>query len=675
MDSNEYRAAEAKLNEVINQQYEAQLAALEIQEQINQLELDHLAAIKEEFDARNAIIAAYQSIEDTRISNLKARGQGQYMGDATYSNEIRESLLEKYLKQLWTTQYTKDEYAEYQAQYQNVVNTFGKYSTEAQEAYATLIGIEKQILESENAQFELQEEIRQTYVNEFNKMVDATERTIRAIESLADIETSLAELYKSAGEYQYESGLGDMTYFDDIKKKMEDALTLDYDIVDERKKLLEASYSRYADIWAQYGKDNLNENVMNARTELFNMAKSVNDAERKIIEDKMAIDQLEIDRANAIKEKFDSYSQLYESILSSSKAMVNLYTEMGRKVSAGGGDNGKQEEIRSEMTGQLERQRAVSGMKALEFSKYYEQMVEAGRTFGKDSNQYRSLETQLAGIGTELIESKKAEYDLKHQIAELDFTYRHYVIENIKKFIDKLVSFTSLAEKRGTNPVYGYQVTEKLYADQIKENNKLAERYMELRDARAKQIQDEIKAGELQYGSERYQELYGAISDAEEAIVNLAATNEDLKASVRSLRWKPFEDLKKQINDIISDYNHLRSFIREDEMYDKQGQYTERGYANIALIGGDIDEQTEMVAAAEAAIQKLDEEYKNGTINLETYNEELDTQINLIQSATEAIYEDQQALANMKVEQWQREVDVLNELIEKRQEALSQKKA
>ena len=42
-----------------------------------------------------------------------------------------------------------------------------------------------------------------------------------------------------------------------------------------------------------------------------------------------------------------------------------------------------------------------------------------------------------------------------------------------------------------------------------------------------------------------------------------------------------------------------------------------------------------------STFHKLDDEFKRGTINLETYNSEIDNNIKLIQDATSAIYDDQ----------------------------------
>ena len=317
----------------------------------------------------------------------------------------------------------------------------------------------------------------------------------------------------------------------------------------------------------------------------------------------------------------------------------------------------------------------ITGIKQKEFDTYTAEMKRVADTFGENSNQYREVAATAAEIGQQLIASKKTELELEHSIKELDHTFREMIVENMRKFVDKLGAFVSLAEKRGTNPALGYRVTESMYTDQIKYNNKMFKEYDKIRTSRIAQIEDEILNKGLQRGSERYQELYGKLTDAETEMINLVSANEDLKESIRTLRWKPFEDLKRQIENSVSDITHLKSLIRDEEMLDKDGQFTDRGYANIALISSDMNEQVKQITMGKAALKKLDQEYKNGTINLEKYNEEVDAQIDLIQNASSAFYEDQKSLADLQIKQWEKEVDILQELIDKRNEALDRKKA
>ena len=107
---------------------------------------------------------------------------------------------------------------------------------------------------------------------------------------------------------------------------------------------------------------------------------------------------------------------------------------------------------------------------------------------------------------------------------------------------------------------------------------------------------------------------------------------------------------------------------------DDDAQFTDLGFAQIALIGEQMDAAEKKIRNAQGAIVKLDEEYKNHTISLEKYNEELDAQIDIIQDASGAMFDYQQKLADMYIDQITAENDALQDLISARKEALSAKK-
>jgi chromosome segregation ATPase len=517
-----------------------------------------------------------------------------------------------------------------------------------------------------NREIELVEELRETFVNEFEKMIAAYDRDVKVNQARGDIAGSVADLYRVLGQYTYASGLGESTYAKQVQEQLREQLAYDRVNAQLRRDELAAAASDFANIAAVYGANT--EKYQNAQATYYGLAQQSNEAEAKILRDQIAIDQIEVDRLNAIKSKFDSYDSINQAITSASKATTELFKTIGSAVNS--------PEMRREMTRQLQRQQNTTAIRQSEFDTYQAEMQRVANAFGTNSNQYRDVQSQLSSIGQQLIESQNAEAQLKNAINELNFTFSQYVIENIKAFVSKLSALAQLGEKRGTNPALGYLMDEGLYIDQIKYNNKLITKYDEARLARIKQISDEINAGTLQVGSERYQELYGHLTEIEGAMIDIFSSNEDIAKSLRTLRWKPYEELKRNLDNVIADYKHLQGFIRQDDMYNRDtGEFTDRGWANIALIGGDIDEQSAKAAAAKTAIQKLNDEYANGTINLETYNEEIDNNIKLIQDATAAIFDDQEALANMKITQWQKESDAINEVIELRKNALSSKKA
>lgn len=271
-----------------------------------------------------------------------------------------------------------------------------------------------------------------------------------------------------------------------------------------------------------------------------------------------------------------------------------------------------------------------------------------------------------------LIESQKTERELSHALYDLAKTVRGYFIDRVKSFVDKLSSIASLSEKRGTTQRYGINIaqTEEPYFEQTRYNNELILKYYE----DIKEAQREIAEEGAQINSERYEELYKTITDGESSITSLLSANEDLKESIRTLRWKGYNEFQEQLDTINSDLEHLQGFIRDGDIMDDDAQFTDLGFAQIALIGEQMDTAEKKIRNAQVAISKLDDEYQKHTINLEKYNEELDAQIDIIQDASGAMFDYQQKLAGMYIDQITAENDALQDLISARKDALSAKK-
>jgi len=72
-----------------------------------------------------------------------------------------------------------------------------------------------------------------------------------------------------------------------------------------------------------------------------------------------------------------------------------------------------------------------------------------------------------------------------------------------------------------------------------------------------------------------------------------------------------------------------------------------------------MDTAEKKIRNAQGAIAKLGDEYDKHTISLEKYNEELDAQIDIIQDASGAMFDYQQKLADMYIDQITAENDAL----------------
>jgi hypothetical protein len=61
----------------------------------------------------------------------------------------------------------------------------------------------------------------------------------------------------------------------------------------------------------------------------------------------------------------------------------------------------------------------------------------------------------------------------------------------------------------------------------------------------------------MEINSDEYQELYNKIVADEEALLKLYSANEDLKNSIRTLRWKEYKEFQETLDKIDADMKHI----------------------------------------------------------------------------------------------------------------------
>ena len=375
--------------------------------------------------------------------------------------------------------------------------------------------------------------------------------------------------------------------------------------------------------------------------------------------------ELQQTKLDNITEEYETLIDLYDAQKSTSESWVNYLKAFGENVNTGDRK-------------QLLRQRSLQNdtLAALqnERNDYAKELENAAKLFGTNSNEYRAAQKTLEDIDKNIIDTRTGIIETNHAINELAFTVREFAINRLQTLVQKISTIASLAEKRGTNVALGYYVSENTYSQQIDINQQLIDKYYEQIENKRQELLDAIQNDGLRKDSELYQTETGKIANWENQILSLLSANEDLKKSMRDLRWKGYNELHKQLDTIKSDFDHIQSFIRDGEILDDDGALTDRGFAKITLIGEDMLIAEKNIANAKVALDKLDEELKNGVINLETYNEEVDQQIDLIQDNASALQDYQEQLASIKIDQMEKQNDALQKLIQARKEALNAKK-
>ena len=382
-------------------------------------------------------------------------------------------------------------------------------------------------------------------------------------------------------------------------------------------------------------------------------AKSAAQAVEDLKQQQKELAQTKLDN---IVEQYESITGLAEAAQNTSKSLVDYLTSAGKEVNSN--------EAKNQLRSQMSQQNVITSNLQAQVNAYKTELANAAKVFGENSNEYRDASTKLQELNQSLYESQTAYNDLNKQLFELDLSRIQYAIDNISFLSDKIKNVISLNEKRGS------VITEADYTNQVKNNNSLVGMYYQDWNARKAKIAQE---GWLP-GSEQYQEYYEAIMKDEEAIYQLLEGNEDLKASIVTLRWKPFEDLQEKLSQSIDDFDYLRGLLNEEGFFDDNGKMTSQGYANIALLGESMSTAKKQVADYRVALEKLQEEYDNVNITLDSYNERSRDYIDTIKSSISVIEDYKDALVDLYKTQITKENDALQESINLRKEALSKKK-
>lgn len=380
---------------------------------------------------------------------------------------------------------------------------------------------------------------------------------------------------------------------------------------------------------------------------------------------KASMKELQQQKLDNIVDDYEALASISEAVSSRSEAIVDYYTASGRVVNS--------KEAKQHMGTQRDEASKLVQVYLDEANAYADELKKAKTVFGEASVEYREAEAQYQEIYKSLIEAQTQVKDLDRAIFELDLTKLEYATERLRQFSEKLTAMFSLKQTRGTlfgQP--GSVITESDYTSQASANNDVIKM---LYADREKRIQD-IAQFEDEVDSEKYKELADAIAKDEQEIYKLLESNEELKASIRELRWKPFHDLQEELNQTVEDFDHLRSLIKDRQMFDEDDgtQITARGYANLAMIAQQMVVARRQMADYREALNKLNEDYKNNNISLETYNEESREYVKIIQNAATATQGYKSAIVDMYKTQVTNENESLQDLIKLRSEALDKKR-
>ena len=368
-------------------------------------------------------------------------------------------------------------------------------------------------------------------------------------------------------------------------------------------------------------------------------------------------DELAQTALDNVSNYYDMFNQVDQAMQGWLEAQRDLWENQGLSATA----DSQYASIQSS----LEQERKVSERLEQKISSYTDEINKliSNGYMDRHSEAYYEANEALNGFKQELYESQSAIIEFEDQLRELDYTALQNKIDGFARAVDKISAQINLMEARDE------KVPESVYQQQIDANNSQIEANQELRASKLKE------QGLYDVGSTRYQELAEEINDLDVETLNLLADNEALKDSIYELRFDRLDNQLKVYDDLKTEIDDFRSLLNEDAFFDKNGVVTEEGLAELALLQQGIIASKREVADYREGLEKLKESYVNGVISLDEYNEKSEEYCAGIRESIKDVSDYEDALTDLYMTQMRTESEALQEVIDKRKEALQAKES
>ena len=269
--------------------------------------------------------------------------------------------------------------------------------------------------------------------------------------------------------------------------------------------------------------------------------------------------------------------------------------------------------------------------------------------------------------------------ELKQAIADLakqKFDNIATAYENEIGLVDAYIG--ALQDQIDATEARGEQVGASYYEEMIDSAEQRKQSLEEERDALQASLDEAVKLGQVEVGSDTWYEMVNAIYELDSAIVEAAISIEDYQTAINDLHWENFDKLIDKLENISGELDNIYERLTDnDEAFDENGEWTNQGIAALGMLTQKM-EQAQFAAQQYAEqIDQLNTDYAAGKCSEEEYNEKLAEltegqweSIEAYEAAKDEIVDLNKARVNAVKDGMQKELDAYKELIDARKEAL-----
>lgn len=376
-----------------------------------------------------------------------------------------------------------------------------------------------------------------------------------------------------------------------------------------------------------------------------------------------------VQKLDLAKAKVDNVYESYDTIIGKREALENYWKAKAENRVA----HGKNQKIDSVYYQDLEKQRDYAQYQkdwtSKEIKAVQKRMTEYLKTnHGNVKDKaYQDMKKQLTELQTSEVELDTHVQELNQSIQDARENVKQWAVDRWDRAgakQDAVINYKLVTDKADR------QISETDYTERIKTTNREILALQKLREEKAEYYDTHFST----MNNEEAQKYLDELAQIDEKIMGFAADVEELKNKIMDLRWKPFDDLQDDLSNLINEYQTAQKLLGDsDSFYNDDGSFTTNGLTNILLTQESIDTTKDKIANYQVALNKLDEQYKNGCYSADEYKAKQQELLKGLQQESATLADLKQNLLDMYTTQVTKENDLLQENIEKRKDALSAK--
>lgn len=601
-----------------------------------------LEKIKKEYENKISLLEAQQTYLENEISRLEA--SDQQVSRDLYDEQIK--LEQKKLKL----------YEEERKKLLAQMSTVAKNSDEWYDYAQSIWEVEHAIQETTISIVELQKKIAQLYIDVFNKIEEAYGREQSLHDKRIQYLEDEIELLKLRNEY---ATISPETY-NRLSAEEDAKIQSNQNEIARLRALLQKGIDENGEALTEEDiadmLDTIYENEADIRQSEINKAKY--EQEKK---------QAYLDRFNNTAEAYDNLANVYQGYYDNAEQYKKYADLYGISVP---------KEILDYQANQLEQQVQVTLNKKAELERQLAEAISSGDIAVGDS--------QWLEMVNAINECTSAANDFKYQIAELEQEIKALSVD---KFNDIKDAFNNVNDVFNDRQAYieeymnylealGIDVPTEMYEELIaNEKDRQASNRASLESLR-RQL-SEMEANGYTAEDDEWVQAQADIRALEKEILASETAMAQWNKTIQEMSFEKFDEFLKRISDICDELENVYGLISDEDVALEDGSWTEEGIMSLGLMTQKMAIAKQQAEEYAKEIDKLNEEYKKGTMSEQDYYDRLMElkngqweSINAYKEAKDAIVDINEARIDMIEEGIQKEISAYEELIDLKKKEL-----